>query len=101
MFCCVSTLTHSFAGRLVKRLIDANAPRGANGKLRCNLCSVTMPSPQVAQTHFSGKKHQRKLEALKTAEETMQEVLTDTPLDVTAPGKLVALYVDFVEKFVH
>jgi len=72
--------------RLVKRLIDANAPRGENGKLRCVLCHVTMPSPQVAQTHFSGKKHQKKLEALKMVEETTEEIFHDTPCDITQPG---------------
>ena len=75
------------SGRLVKRLIDANAPRGENGKLRCALCEVTMPSAQVAQTHFSGKKHQKKLEAIKMAEETEEEIFHDSPCDVLVPGK--------------
>ena len=73
---------------MVKRVIDANAPRGENGKLRCVLCDVTMPSPQVAQTHFNGKKHQKKLAALKAAEETPDEILEDSVCDVTRPGEL-------------
>ena len=71
----------------MKRVIDANAPRGDNGKLRCVLCQVTMPSPQVAQTHFSGKKHQKKLAALKTAEQTQEEILNDSVCDLTSPGR--------------
>ena len=71
----------------MKRVIDANAPRGDNGKLRCVLCQVTMPSPQVAQTHFNGKKHQKKLAALKTAEQTQEEILIDSVCDLTSPGR--------------
>ena len=48
-----------------------------------------MPSPQVAQTHFSGKKHQKKLEGLKIAEETKEEIFHDTPCDITQPGKMI------------
>jgi len=67
--------------KLVKRIIDANAPRGENGKLYCTLCDVSMPSPQVAQTHFGGKKHLKKLGALKQT-----EVMGVDVVDVTAPG---------------
>jgi len=74
--------------RLVKRVIEANAPRGENGKLRCVLCEVTMPSPQVAQTHFNGKKHQKKLAALKATEITRDEMLNDSVCDLTLPGAI-------------
>ena len=80
-------LFNSRLGRLVKRVIEANSPRGENGKLRCVLCQVTMPSPQVAQTHFNGKKHQKKLAALKTAEPTQEEMLHESVCDLTSPGK--------------
>ena len=70
----------------MKRVIEANAPRGENGKLRCVLCGVTMPSPQVAQTHFNGKKHQKKLAALKAASQTQEEILNDPVCDITSPG---------------
>merc|ERR1712142_1254607 len=73
---------------LVKRVIEANAPRGENGKLRCVLCGVTMPSPQVAQTHFNGKKHQKKLAALKAASQTQEEILNDPVCDITSPGAI-------------